>query len=185
MGRKSHQSECRFQALLRLGKCAIVLASLTIVAGTAANAQNAVVWGVGEGGGSCVPPCNISAVPIPSYTYALVASGDKFCVGIDADGFLHAWGCPGWSPGPTPQGTFSRVGAGEGYYVALRSDPGQFGTVEHVGSNAFGQLNNFPVGYTFKDISVGEYHSIGIIKTSPVPGEEEDMIKQWGGVHRR
>ncbi|MBX3378013.1 MAG: hypothetical protein KF678_13535 [Phycisphaeraceae bacterium] len=155
--------------------------ALGVLCGSAAGqTPNVVVMG-GNWGGSCVAPCDMRAVPVPNYQFSIVASGDRFAVGIDADGFLHAWGCNPHIPGPTPGGTFSHVGAGEQFYVALRSSPGGFGVPVHVGDTSLGQRTDFPdTGYTFKSISVGEYHAIGIIKEAE-NGATEDTLYVWGG----
>ncbi len=160
---------------VRVARCRSVAAIAGLASGLAThvNGQNVATWG---GLSNCIPGCDWSQVAAPQYTFAKIASANTYMAGIDADGFLHVWGCSGVVT--TSAGLYSHVGAGENYHVALQAPSG---VAEHFGNNAQNPHLDFPDSKTtFLDLSVGEYHSIGILKSSPYDNETQGNIRVWG-----
>jgi hypothetical protein len=133
--------------------------------------QNVVTW---HGNESC---CNWTQVSPPSYNFAKVAVANNYMVGIDGDGFLIKWVCSGEVT--QYDGLFSHVGGGEFFHVALQAPSG---VVQHWGDTTPPAHFDEPTSaYSFKDLSVGEYHSIGVVKSAPEEsGLEEGNLLVWG-----
>jgi len=126
---------------------ALLILSLSVVA----FAQGTiVVWG---------KPQNKVANNVPAGDdFIEIAAGNKYGIGLRADGSLVSWGQANTIVNNTPSGNdFIAISAGDQHAIALKSN----GTVVGWGSNNSGQSNTPPYS-DFVKIAAGINHNLGL-----------------------
>jgi hypothetical protein len=161
-------------------RCALI--ALLAGAGVA-RGQNVVTW---HGSESCcaVGVASWAAVPPPPFNFVKVAVANNlaavdYMVGIDCDGFLIKWECSGEYTQSTI--LYSHVGGGESYHTALQAGTGVVQPFGEGAIHADPHINIPDSRWSLSDLSVGEYHSVGVVRKAPEEfGLDEGDLVVWG-----